>query len=264
MKKLLVAALVVTITGVVGFSQTTNTSASSSAKNQSSVNKSGKALNIESGTQIAAELQKNLNVERAKVGDQVLLKTTKAVKQNGETVIEKGSTLVGRVTEVQKRAKGNAESKVSILIDTLKQGKTTMPITAEIVSVMSAASRAAVNDTVFADTSATSTTRGRTTASGGQPSGGLLGGVTNTVGGVVNTATDTVGAVTGEVGRTTNTATGAVGGTLKGLTVSQSTDASASGGSTISMSGRNLNLEKGTTFNLAVSNSTSASARDGN
>ncbi len=259
MNKLIMIALVTVFLGTIAFAQSSTTSARSTASNQTSVNRAGKAVKIEAGTQIAAELQKNLNVERAKVGDQVLLKTTKAVKQNGEVVIQKGATLSGRVTEVQKKAKGNAESRVGILIDTLNQGKTAMPISAEIISVTSASSKAVVNDSFSADSSATSSSRGRATTSGG-----LLGGVTNTVGGVVDTTTNTVGGVTGEVGRTTDSATGMVGGTLRGLTISQSTGASASGVSTLSLSGRDLNLEKGTTFNLAVSSSTSASARGGN
>ena len=91
----------------------------------------------------------------------------------------------------------------------------------------------------------------------------------STVGGVVNTSTSTVGSVAGSttnavgntVGATTNTA-GSTGtnltGSLRGLQITQSSDASAQGGSTLSLSGSNLRLDRGTTFSLAVSSSTSA------
>lgn len=105
---------------------------------------------------------------------------------------------------------------------------------------------------------------------GGQRSnGGLLGGVGNTVGGVVNTTTSTSGNVMGNttsavdstLGATTSVTTnpaGNLGGSLRGLQITQSSDASAEGGSTLSVTGRNLRLESRTIFNLSVSNSTSA------
>jgi hypothetical protein len=97
----------------------------------------------------------------------------------------------------------------------------------------------------------------------------LLGGVGNTVSGAVNTTTSTVGNVAGStsnavgntVGVTTSTAantTGNLAGSLKGLQITQSSNASAEGGSTLSLTGRNLRLESGTTFNLAVSSSANA------
>jgi hypothetical protein len=85
----------------------------------------------------------------------------------------------------------------------------------------------------------------------------LLGGVGNTVGGVVNSTTQTVGGVTNTVGQTVGNTTQTVGGTLRGIQISQSTDASASGGSTLSLNGGNLRLDKGTTFNLSLSESAS-------
>lgn len=269
-KYILGVGLVLTLSGAV-LAQTTSTSGSGSAKNNTSIAKDGSAVSIASGTQIAAELQKSLNVEKVKVGDEVVLKTTKAIKQNGQVVVAKGSKLIGRVTEVQQRAKGEAGSKISLLFDTLHQGDTSMPITASIMSVTNVAARTAVNDSVYADSTATSTTSARTTSS--QTSGGLLGGVGSTVGGVVNTttstvggvagaATNTVGGVTNTAGETLGTTTGAVGGTIRGLTISQSADASANGSSTLSLTGGNLKLDKGTTFNLALSESASVSGSD--
>src|SRR6185369_14121674 len=95
--------------------------------------------------------------------------------------------------------------------------------------------------------------------------GGLVGGVVNTADGVVNTTTSRVGNVAGTtttavastVGSATNT-TGNLSGSLRGLQINQSTSASAQGESTLSLTGSNLRLESGTTFNLAISNSASA------
>lgn len=271
-KTILGMGLVLTLSGGV-LAQTAGTSVSGSAKNKTSITKNSEAVSIASGTQIAAELQKSLNVEKAKVGDEVVLKTTKAIKQNGQVVVAKGSKLIGRVTEVQQRAKGEAGSKIGVLFDTLQHGDMSMPITASIMSITNVAARAAVNDSVSADTSASTTTTASTSSR--QTSGGLLGGVGSTVGGVVSTttstvggvagaATNTVGGVTNTAGETLGTTTGAVGGTIRGLSITQSTDASASGGSTLSLAGGNLKLDKGTTFNLALSESTTVSGSNMN
>lgn len=208
---------------------------------------------------VSGRLEKTLDVNKAKVGDQVLLKTTKAVKENGRTVIDKGSVLVGKVTEVEKKTKANASSSVSVLFEKMISNGKEIPISATITSIVSATtSAAAVMDSDMS--SATSARSSRSNGSGG----GLLGGVGSTVGGVVNTTTQTVGgvgnAVGSTVGSTTNVATGVTGsasGSIAGLTIASSTNASAGAGSTLTMNGGNLRLEKGTVFNLNLSNSTS-------
>lgn len=215
---------------------------------------------IAAGTQVSGQLQSSLDVERAKVGDQVLVKTTRAVKQNGQTVIEKGSTLVGHLTSVQKKSKGNGDSSIGVAFDSLQQGAGRLPVSAVITSVLTAQMRAAptaVDRGVMVTDSESVSTSGSTRSSGG---GGLLGGVTSTVGGVVDTTTQTIGGVADTTGRTVGSTTGAVGGTVRGLTVTHSATASAQGGSTLNMSGGNLNLDKGTTFNLRITSSSSAAA----
>lgn len=211
---------------------------------------------IAAGTHVSGQLQNSLDVKRAKVGDRVLLKTTKAVKQNGQTVIAKGSTLAGRVTSVQKQLKGNASSSLGVAFDTLQQSGRQIPINAVITSVLSAQTAASVaNDEVQSDTFGSSSTQTSTRSSSGN--GGLLGGVTNTVGNVASTTTQTVGGVVDTTGRAVGSTTRTVGNSVKGLTISQSTSASAQGGSTLNMNGGNLHLDKGTTFNLSVSSSAS-------
>ena len=220
-----------------------------------------KRISFANGTNIAAELQNSLNVERAKVGDEVILKTKKAVKQNGETVIDKGAMLKGRVTEVQERTKGMAASKIGVLFDALVQNGRSIPISAMITSITRTTANANMNDDVFA--SGSTSTRSSTQTSASSP--GLVGGVVNTatsaVGSVAGAANQTVTPVVGAVGDTVGRATNAVTN-IPGLRVDQSTNASASGSSTLTMNGGNVNLQKGTTFNLELSESSSVSTKN--
>lgn len=105
-----------------------------------------------------------LNAEKAKVGDEVILKTKSVIRQNGQVVIQKGSKSSGRVTDVQRKAKGGAGSRISVLVGTLKHGNVLTPISASRVSVTSVASRvSALNDSLFADSNVSSSS----SASGG-------------------------------------------------------------------------------------------------
>ena len=252
--------LTIAVTGV--FAQKTSTNVATTASTRASAMKNGAAV-IQSGTQISGQLQSTLDTKNARVGDQVVLKATNAVKQNGQTVVEKGSRLIGHVTEVQQRAKNGAGSRVGVVFDRLQQGGNSVPISAVITSVFQAQSAAGASvsdDDMMAMGSTSTQTMTSTRSSGG--GGGLLGGVVNsttqTVSGVTNTAGQTVNGVTNTAGQTVGSTTRSVGGTLRGLQISQSTDASASGGSVLSLSNGDLRLEKGTTVNLAVSGSASA------
>lgn len=236
--------------------------------NTTTVAKDGTNVSLMSGTEISAQLQKSLDASKTKVGDEVVLKTTKKIKQNGEVVVAKGARLIGKVTEVQKRTKETGASKIGVLFERLEQGGSSLPISASITSIVQTRSQVRSGDDLFADSSAGSMTRTSSSTSGSS-GGGLLGGVGNTVGGVVNTTTQTVGGVAGtatqtvggvadSAGQTLGTTTQTASGTLRGLQITQSTDASASGSSTLSLNTGNLKLEKGTTFNLKIAESGSA------
>jgi hypothetical protein len=243
---------------VAAFAQTVNSSGNISADNKTRISKDGTGSMLASGTEISGQLQNSLDVKKAKVGDEVILKTTKHIKQDGQVVVKKGSNIVGHITEVQQKTKGEATSKLSVVFDSLQNGKMLMPISATIVSLTQAQTSANVNNS-SADVFGSSSTGTSAQTSGGSSSGGggLLGGVTNTVGGVVNTTTNTVGGVTNTVGSTVGGTTNTLGGTLKGIQISQSANAEANGSSTLSLTGKNLRLEKGTTFNLKISESSS-------
>jgi len=272
MKKIILALSLSLACGLVASAQKTQTKASGEANAQTAAaaNQAGKNINLDSGTHLAGQLQNTIDVRRAKVGDQVVLKTTQAIKSGGRTVVGKGSQLVGHVTEVAQKTKGNGESRVGILFDRLENGSLQMPIAATITSITSGnASAHASNEDLFASdtmagSSSRSTTSARSASSGNN--GGLLGGV----GGVVNSTTSTVGSVVGNttstVGSTVDSTTGAVGNTttgvgrsLGGIQISESSSTSMEGSSVLSLQGGNLRLEKGTNFNLVLTQSASAS-----
>ena len=267
MRRFLLGISLIVALCTVALAQQASTSGAASAMNQTSVQKQGRQIDLQSGTQLAAQLENALDARHAKVGDRVALKTTQAIKQDGQVVVPKGAQLIGRVTDVQQQTKSTGESHIGLLLDRLRSGSTEIPITASIVSITQ--TRASTqNDNVGMESDTMTQTSASTRSSGGASrtgGGGLLGGVGNTVGGAVNATTSTVGNVTGTttsavgstVGTTTSTA-GNLTGSLRGLQISQSSSASAEGSSTLSLTGRNLRLESGTTFNLAVSNSTSA------
>ena len=207
-KQISLIAVLVVFGGVSGFSQAqASNKTSGNASSKSSVSKGQREI-ISTGTVTNAELMNSIDVRKSKVGDQVALRTMKAIKQNGETVVAKGATLFGRITEVQQRTKQNGESRLGMLFDRIEGKNLNAPISVSVLSMTAARATAAVDDS-FADAGfmTSSSTSARSSNSGG--GGGLLGGVGNTVGGVVNTTTSATGNVVGGV---TQTAGNVVGG----------------------------------------------------
>lgn len=213
----------------------------------------GRRVTLASGTSISAELQKTLDVNNARVGDQISLKTIQSIRQNGEVVVPKGSTLIGRVTEVQRRTKENAQSRIGMVFERIEGKQVSMPLSATIVSITNLTAGASANDSLMTNAGGSSQTTGSTSSTSGS-GGGLLGGVTNTVGGLVGTTTQTVGTVANSAGQTLGTTTGAVGRGLSGLQISASASGSASSSTTLSSPNKNLRVEKGATFHIRADN----------
>jgi hypothetical protein len=265
-RNFLPAALALAACATLSLAQTqTSARARASAEHSTSVSQQGHQLDIASGTQLNGELQNTLDVSKARVGDRVLLKTTEAVRSNGQTVVKKGAQLVGHVADVRRRAQGSAGSSVTVLFDSLQSGSLSTPISVTIDSITSVATRGRTGDDDSGiESGASSRTTARASAGGssssGSSGGGLLGGavgaVGNTVGGVTSAAGDVVGSTT----ETVDSATRGVGQTLGQIQITQAAGVSAEGGSTLSLTGGNLRLEKGTTFRLTVNES----ARVGN
>jgi hypothetical protein len=245
----------------ITFAQST-TANSSVVASQDAAATVGKSLILQSGTELAGELQNTIDVRKAKVGDQVVLKTIKAIKSEGKTLVNKNARLIGHVTHVTSRTKENRSSTIGLLFDRLENGSLSIPISATISSLSRASTASRTADE---NTFASARTDSQTSSSAN--SGGLLSGVTNTAGNVVGGTTSTVGSVvgatTGAVGDTvsgTNGSTSRLTRSLSGIQISQSTDVSASGESTLTLTGDDLKIEKGTNFNLVVNQKGGASA----
>jgi hypothetical protein len=248
--------------------QKSQTRASGEASNQTSaaVNQAGKSVSLESGTRLSGELQNSIDVRKAKVGDPVVLKTTQAIKSGGRTLVGKGSRLVGHITEVAQKGKDNGESRIGILFDRLEQGTLAMAIAATITSVTSSRTSAGANNQdVFAgDLSASGSARANSSSSSGG-NGGLLGGAGSVVNSTTSTVGNVVGGTTSAVGSTVDATTNTAGrtvsgaaGSLRGIQISESSSTSVEGSSVLSLQGGNLRLEKGTNFNLVLTQSASA------
>jgi hypothetical protein len=276
MRRTILLIRLMLVCGCAVLAQTQETRARTAGSNDTSATASqaNKSVNIQSGTHVAGQLQNTLDARKAKVGDQVVLKTTHAIKSDGHIVANKGARLLGHVTSVEQQTSANGQSQIGLLFDRLESNSLAVPITATISSITQTATHAqAGNDDVFgSDTSTMTSSRSTATTqrSGAQGGGGLLGGVTKAAGGVVNTTTSAVGGVAGgatsAVGSTVHSTTSAAGqttagvGSLGGIQITESSSTSAQGGSSLSLQGGNLRLEKDTTFNLIISQSASAGA----
>jgi len=229
--------------------------ARSTQRSSSQVNDNAKATgpasSLSAATSLQAALQNTLDVRNAKVGDQVILKTTQAIKQNGQVIVPKGSTLIGHVTDVQRLTGNGSFSRLGMTFDSLQGGNLSIPITATLNSIANARSTANANDDLNADVMGSTSTSART-SSGSSSGGGLLGGVTNTVGGVLNTTTQTVGSVANTATNTVSGTTQSIGRTVNGIQISSSASGSAQTMTTLTSQNSNIRLEKGATFDLTV------------
>lgn len=82
-------------------------------------------LQLPAGNTIPVILEKRLDARKNKVGDEVAAKTTEHVKSDGRVVIQKGSKIMGHVTETMTRTKEVPRSALGIVFDraVLKDGR---------------------------------------------------------------------------------------------------------------------------------------------
>ena len=270
MKRTLKSVIVLVACSTVILAQQAETRTGTVASSESSA-AANKNVTIQSGTHIRGELQKTIDVRNAKVGDRVVLKTTETIKSEGRKLVNKGALLFGQVTEVTRKTKAKGESRIAILFDKIKDGSLAFPITATIDSINRGKSNARLDDDVSfrsqSDAQSSSSSSMQTApVSGG---GGLVGSVSNTVGGAVNSSTMAVGDVLGATTAASNSAlnttgnvasTTDVGRSLSRIQISESSSTSGQGSTVLSLANDNLRLEKGTTFNLIVSQSANLEA----
>ena len=223
-----------------GANASASTSASTSASASAQAGQSSASLSA--GTTFEAALSGSLDARKNKEGDQVVARTTQAVKSDGEVVIPKGSKLIGHVTQAKARAKGESESALGIVFDkaVLKNGQE-VPI-----HVMIQALAAAQTETAAALDASQGMAQAGTmgSAAGSGHAGGVLSGAGSTVGGAAGAVTNTAGAVGstagGAVNTTASTATSATGAVTSGTAAGQLTSSSSG---VIGLKGLSLNSE---------------------
>ena len=241
-----------------------NVSQKAAVSGQSGQTQAAAASQLQAGSTIQAELIKPVDARKNKAGDDVTAKTTQDMKSNGKVVLPKGSKIVGHVTDVQAREKGQQESHVAIAFErAILRNGTQVPLALTLQAIGSSQTNAAaaMDDSGMAnETMADQNMSGMATASGSAATRGALGGVASNTGRVVNTAGSAAGgtlsaahsAGVGVAGRLTSTSQGVVG--LPGLTLSSASAASSatSAGSVISSNSSNVRLDSGTRMILKV------------
>jgi len=151
---------------------------------------SATAGQLQAGSTVQAELTKPVDARKNKSGDEIVAKTTQDLKSNGQTVLPKGSKIVGHITEVQAREKGQQESHMAIAFEhaILKNGtQVPMALTLQAIGSSQANAAAAMDDSEMAgSTMAGENQSGMASASGSGATRGALGGVTSTTRQAVN------------------------------------------------------------------------------
>src|SRR6516225_1699815 len=225
---------------------------------------------LASGTAFNAALSSPVDSKKCKTGDVVYARTTEAVKSEGQTVIPRGSKLVGHVTEASVRAKGETESTLGLVFDKaiLKNGQE-IPLHVAIRALASAQGTASgAGEEMDTMGGLSRSAAGGPRAIGGVSSaaGGAVGTVTNTaanVGGVAGTTVDSAARAGGNVGGVSR---GAIGGLnaagqltsnsqgvfgLNGLNLSAAAS-NATEGSVITSAGKSVRLDGGTRMLLVA------------
>jgi hypothetical protein len=229
------------------------------------------AVVLDSGAQLSAELLSTLEAGKAKPGDEFKMRTLKPLIVGGKEVIAKGSALTGHVVESAKAQGKEGASRLQLRFDQLRNKNLTMPFSATIeqITQVSVNTQSQIDDLGASSgasggvgANAGGAAGSRTSASGGS-GGGLLGGVTgtvnNTVGGVVGATTGAVGGVVDATGQVTGqviaTANGATANAKGLIAITSTSSAEAGGNSTLSLTGKNLKVEKGAVFLLRTDKS---------
>jgi hypothetical protein len=239
---------------------TTTANANANANARANANAQWSSITLNAGSEISAEMASALDLKKARPGDSFKMKTTKPVKSQGQEIISKGSTITGHIQQVTTVDKTTQATLVfDQLLDNRSQTSSALSAVVTTIAKPQSATAMAQEDTMTGVAPNMNTrSQPRSSQQGSQQSGGLLGGVTQSVGGVTQGVTGTVGGVTqpvigatGQLGSTVNSATGASLSTAGGLIqITNDTATSAASGSTLTMANKNARLESGTQFLL--------------
>lgn len=252
--------------------QTQAQAGASSSTSASAAAQNGQAnAGLASGTAFNAALSSPIDSKKCKPGDAVIAHSTEAAKSEGQTVIPKGSKLIGHVTQASARTNGQAESALGIMFDKaiLKNGQE-VALNVAIQAMASAQSDASA---AGADMDAMGGMGASAAGSGAGNGRGALGGVTSAAGGAVGAVTNTAAHAGGAVNSTANatgniagSSKGAVGGLnaagqltsnsqgvfgLNGLNLNATT-LNSTQGSIITSTGKNVHLDSGTRMLLVT------------
>ena len=250
-------------------SASTSANAGANAGKSAADISNGSQANVASGTKIDATLANSLDAKKSKPGDKVEARTTQDVKQDGKVVMKKGTRLTGHVTQAQARESGQSQSQLGIVFDhaVLSNGEE-VPFNATVQAL--AAAQSATTATEGADDMMASGGGMGTVSGASRGGGGLVGGVASTAGATAGTVVNTASSVPVNAGGTLNSATGSTGSVgglssagrltsnssgvfgLQGLSL-DSAASSATQGSMIVSSTKNVHLDSGTQMLLSAS-----------
>lgn len=229
---------------------------------------------------LSAELSKGINSKNAKVGDEVIARTTSNAQLADGTRIPKGSRLIGKVTDVQAESSADHASHLGFAFDhaVLRDGRQ-IPVHAALQSIGAPVNASAMaadsqDDSLGAGPVMASSAGNMRSAAGSSGRGGLLGGagssvrstgglvggtandLGNTAGSSVHSLGNNAGSLGSNVTSATNSSTSAgiitsPVANLPGITFSSA--ASGSNSAMLSGTGRNVQLSSGTQMTLNLS-----------
>lgn len=175
------------------------------------------AASAEQATNVSAQLTKSVDSKHAKVGDEVLAKTTQNATLADGTKLPKGSRLVGHVTQVQAKSREQHDGELAFSFDhaLLRDGRE-VPIHTVMESI-SAPVAPTISDDAMGDGGMAAgpvmaggggVVRGGGGGGllGGGGGGGVVGGAVAPVGGAVRGTANTAGNVAGNMGSGVNAA----------------------------------------------------------
>jgi len=260
--------------GTADASATRKNIAGSANESSETVAQAGKAgAGAVQTSNVSAELAQKIDSKHAKVGDEVVARTTSATQVQG-TKLPKGTRLMGKVTEVQAKSGEQHDGRLGFAFDraVLRDGSE-IPIHATLQSISAPPAVAAMGSA--SDDFATA--GGPVMASGGGSAraggGGLLGGggvpAAGVAGGLVGGASSTVASTPGRVAGETEGTLRQTNSTLHqgaGLVTQTggsamatvhnmpgvSANSTVSGSSLLEASGRNVELSSGTQMTFSV------------
>jgi hypothetical protein len=224
---------------------------------------------------VSAELEKKIDSKNAKVGDEVVARTTSKAQLAQGTQLPKGTRLMGKVTEVQAKSGAQHDGHLAFTFDhaVLKDGRE-IPIRTTLRSISAPAAASAMggawDDFATAGGPVMANGGGSARAGGGLLAGGAVTPAVGRTSGLVGGATSTVGNAPGRVTGATEGTLRQAGGTLQqgeglasktaGSTTTAvsnmpgvSANSSASGSSTLDAHGENVQLGGGTQMVFNVS-----------